>query len=93
MSDALSPVGLLSVSKKLGAPCSLRSRYTETHPPDFVLACITSEGLPTSETRKVAAILFTDISGYSRLMREDDGLLLEFPSVVVAVERALPFKS
>jgi adenylate cyclase len=73
-----------------------------------------------SETRKLAAILFADVVGYSRLMGEDeagtaravrqhreaarpivashggrivrtigDGLLLEFPSVVAAVECAI----
>jgi len=73
-----------------------------------------------SQTRKLAAILFADVVGYSRLMGEDeagtaravresreaarpivtehngrvvriigDGLLLEFPSVVAAVECAI----
>ena len=77
-----------------------------------------------SQTRKLAAILFADVVGYSRLMGEDeagtvravrehreaarpvvashdgrivkttgDGLLLEFPSVVAAVECAIVIQS
>jgi TolB-like protein/class 3 adenylate cyclase len=76
------------------------------------------------EARKLAAILFADVVGYSRLMGEDeagtaravredreaarpivtghggrivstsgDGLLLEFPSIVAAVECAIAFQT
>jgi hypothetical protein len=37
------------------------------------------------ETRKLAAILAADVAGYSKLTASDDGVLIEFRSVVDAV--------